>query len=86
VPESLRDLLLLYRARTGLIQRDRSTRVGVSRGSIQDGETGLSYPTAERHEALIHPLLEGGALTAGKEAAWSGATTRYPAAVSASMN
>ena len=66
--ETFRSLLLRLRGRTGLIQRDLATRVGVSRGSVQDWEAGVSYPTAERLQALIRVLLEAGALTAGKEA------------------
>ena len=64
-PESFRSLLLRYRARTGLIQRDLATRAGVSRGSVQDWETGISFPSAERLQALIRTLLEGGGLTPG---------------------
>jgi DNA-binding XRE family transcriptional regulator len=57
-PESFRGLLLRHRGRTGLIQRDLATRAGVSRNSVQDWESGLSYPTAERLQGLIRALLE----------------------------
>jgi WD40 repeat protein/transcriptional regulator with XRE-family HTH domain len=62
-------LLLLYRGRTGLIQRDLAARVGVSRNALQDWESGLNYPTAERFQVLIQVLLEAGGLTLGREAA-----------------
>src|SRR6185312_2282970 len=54
--------------RTGLTQRDLAARAAVSRGSVQDWEAGVSYPTAERLQALIRVLLEAGGLTAGQEA------------------
>jgi WD40 repeat protein/transcriptional regulator with XRE-family HTH domain len=67
-PESFRGLLLRHRGRTGLIQRDLATRAGVSRGAVQDWESGLNHPTAERLKALIRVFLEAGGLTAGQEA------------------
>jgi DNA-binding XRE family transcriptional regulator len=60
-PESFRGLLLRHRGRTGLTQRDFATRAGVLRNSVQDWESGLSYPTAERLQRLIRALLEGAA-------------------------
>jgi transcriptional regulator with XRE-family HTH domain len=57
-PESFRGLLLLHRRRTGLTQRDLAVRAGVSLGSIQDWETGITLPTAERLQRLIRALLE----------------------------
>ncbi|HEY2201053.1 MAG TPA: NB-ARC domain-containing protein, partial [Solirubrobacteraceae bacterium] len=76
-------MLLRYRARTGLGQRDLATRASVSRGSIQDWETGLSYPTVDRLRALIGALLECGGLTAGREASeaqqlWAAAEREAP--------
>jgi WD40 repeat protein/transcriptional regulator with XRE-family HTH domain len=68
-PESFRNLLLRYRGRTGLIQRELATRTGVSRSSIQDWEAGLSHPTAERLQALIQALLNADGLTVGRETA-----------------
>ena len=68
-PESFRGLLLGHRARTGLTQRDLARQAGVSRGAVQDWESGLNYPTAERLQALIRVLLDAGGLTAGREAA-----------------
>src|SRR6266516_7190689 len=81
--ESFRGLLLRYRARTGLIQRDLAARAGVSRGAVQDWEAGLNYPTAERLQALIQVLLEAGGLTLGREAAearelWAAAEREAP--------
>src|SRR5437588_232443 len=66
--ESFAGLLLRYRGRTGLTQRDLAARLGTSRRSIQDWESGAYYPTAERLQALILVLLESGGLTAGREA------------------
>jgi WD40 repeat protein/transcriptional regulator with XRE-family HTH domain len=66
--ETFRGLVLRHRGRTGLIQRDLAARTGVSRNSIQDWESGLSYPTAERLQGLIRALLETGGLAAGREA------------------
>ena len=68
-PESFRGLLLRHRGRTGLIQRDLASRVGVSRNALQDWESGINFPTAERLQALIRVLLDAGGLTAGREAA-----------------
>src|SRR5690348_14155964 len=66
-PESFRGLLLRHRGRTGLIQRDVAARAGVSRGAIQDWESGVNYPSAKRLQALIRVLLEADGLTAGQE-------------------
>ncbi len=67
--ESFRGLLLRHRGRTGLIQRDLAARAGVSQSSVQDWESGVNHPAAERLQALIRVLLEAGGLTAGREAA-----------------
>ena len=56
MPESFRDLLLRYRARTGLTQRDLAARLGIGRRTLQDWETGISHPSAERLQALIEGL------------------------------
>ena len=66
--ESFAGLLPRYRGRTGLTQRDLAARLGTSRRSIQDWESGAYYPSAERLQALILVLLESGGLTAGREA------------------
>ena len=65
--ESFAGLLLRHRGRTGLTQRDLAARSGTSRRSVQDWESGLSYPTGERLQALIQVLLEAGGLTLGRE-------------------
>src|SRR4051794_12762198 len=82
-PESFRGLLLRHRGRAGLIQRDLAARAGVSRGALQDWETGVNHPTAERLQALIRVLLEAGSLTAGREASearslWAAAGREAP--------
>jgi DNA-binding XRE family transcriptional regulator len=66
-PESFRSLLLRYRGRTGLIQRDLAVRAGVSLRSVQDWESGVTLPTAERLQALVRTLLEEHGLTPGHE-------------------
>ena len=68
MPQSFRDLLLRNRGRTGLTQRDLAARAGVSRGSVQDWENGVNFPTAARLRRLIGVLLENGGFTAGQEA------------------
>jgi len=67
-PESFRGLLLLHRGRTGLTQRNLAARAGVSLRSIQDWETGITLPTAERLQRLIRALLEAGGLSPDHEA------------------
>src|SRR5260370_35935183 len=68
IAESFQGLLLRHRARTGLTERQLGARAGVSRGSVQDWEAGLSYPDAQHLQALIAALLEAGGLTRGSEA------------------
>ena len=65
--ESFQGLLLRHRGRTRLTQRQLAARVGVSRRSVQDWESGLNYPDAQHLQALIVALLEAGGLTAGYE-------------------
>ena len=82
-PESFRSMLLRHRGRTGLIQRHFAARAGVSHRSVQDWESGVNYPTAERLQALIRVLLESGGLTTGREAAearelWAAAEREAP--------
>jgi WD40 repeat protein/transcriptional regulator with XRE-family HTH domain len=62
-----RGLLLRHRTRTGLIQRVLAARIGVSLRSVQDWETGLTYPTVERLQALVRALLDAGGFTLGRE-------------------
>jgi transcriptional regulator with XRE-family HTH domain len=81
--ESFRGLLLRHRGRTGLTQRNVAARAGVSHRSVQDWESGVNYPTAERLQGVIRVLLEAGGLTAGREAAeahelWEAAEREAP--------
>ena len=62
-------MLLRYRGRSGLTQRALAERVGVHRRSVQEWEIGVTYPSAERLEALLRVLLEAGGLTAGQQEA-----------------
>jgi transcriptional regulator with XRE-family HTH domain len=82
-PEPFRGMLLRHRGRTGLIQRQFGTRAGVSHRSVQDWESGLNYPSAERLQAIVRVLLEAGGLTAGQEASearelWAAAEREAP--------
>src|ERR1700730_8333661 len=65
--ESFAGLLLRHRGRTGLTQRDLAARLGTTRRSLQDWESGAYYPNVERLQALILALLESGGLTIGRE-------------------
>ena len=81
--ESFAGLLLRHRGRTGLTQRELAARLGTNRRSVQDWESGVSYPTGERLQALILALLESGGLTVGREAAeandmWAAALREAP--------
>src|ERR1700687_1682613 len=81
--ESFAGLLLRHRGRTGLTQRDLAARLGTTRRSVQDWESGAYYPSAERLQALIQVLLESGGLTAGREAVeahqlWAAALREAP--------
>src|SRR5437879_1461440 len=67
--ESFAGLLLCHRGRTGLTQRELAARLGTSRRSIQDWESGVYWPSAERLQGLILVLIEAGGLTLGFEAA-----------------
>jgi len=83
IGESFQGLLLRHRGRTGLTQRQLAARVGVSRGSVQDWEAGLSYPDAQHLQALIAAILEAGGLTRGSEAIdaealWAAALRQAP--------
>jgi transcriptional regulator with XRE-family HTH domain len=81
--ESLQGLLLRHRGRTGLTQRELAARVGVSIRTVQDWEAGVSYPGAERLQALIAAFLSSGGQAAGREAIeaqelWSTALREAP--------
>src|SRR4051794_15838822 len=81
--ESFAGLLLRHRGRTGLTQRDLAARLGTTRRSVQDWESGAYYPSAERLQSLILVLLELGGLTVGHEAVeahelWAAALREAP--------
>src|SRR5947209_20046513 len=83
IEESFQGLLLRFRGRTGLTQRQLAERVGVSRRSVQDWETGLNYPDAQHLQALIVAILDSGGLTLGEEttearALWAAALRQAP--------
>jgi WD40 repeat protein/transcriptional regulator with XRE-family HTH domain len=66
--ESFRGLLLGYRGRSRLTQRELAARVGAHRRTVQDWEAGANYPTAGMLQTLIGVLLDAGGLSAGREA------------------
>jgi transcriptional regulator with XRE-family HTH domain len=66
---SFRGLLLRYRGRTGLTQREVAGRVGVNRRSVKGWELGAGVAGADRLEELIRVLLEADGLTPGQETA-----------------
>src|SRR5260370_319197 len=65
--KSFRGLLVRHRGRVGLTQRELAVRMGSSRRTLQDWESGVGYPSTERLRALITALLESGGLTVGHE-------------------
>src|SRR5262249_40033877 len=67
--EGFAGLLLRYRGRTHLTQAQLAARTGVHVRSVQSWEAGISYPSADRLQALIAALLQTGGLIAGREAA-----------------
>jgi DNA-binding XRE family transcriptional regulator len=58
--EPFQSLLLRYRGRTGLTQRELAARAGVHVRSVQDWESGTNYPGSPRLQALIGVLFGGG--------------------------
>src|SRR5258708_13833066 len=65
--KSFRGLRLRHRGRIGLPQRGLAVRMGSSRRTLQDWESGGGYPSTERLRALITALLASGGLTVGHE-------------------
>jgi WD40 repeat protein/transcriptional regulator with XRE-family HTH domain len=65
--ERFNGLLLRYRGRTGLTQRDLAARAGVSMRALQGWETSLTFPGTTRLQALIVALLDAGGLSTGRE-------------------
>jgi len=60
--ESFQGLLLRYRGRSGLTQRELAARVGVSMRTFENWEAGFNYPSAQPLQALITALLAAGGL------------------------
>src|SRR5258708_34178047 len=65
--ESFQGLLLRYRGRSGLTQRELAARMGVSMRTVENWEAGVNYPSAQPLQALIAALLEAGGLNVGRE-------------------
>src|SRR5215510_7080743 len=59
--------LLILRTRTALTQSALAEQIGVHRRSLQNWETGESYPKAEMLQRLIAVFLRQHAFTAGQE-------------------
>src|SRR5262249_10352875 len=66
VAESFRGLLLQYRGRSGLTQRELAARIRSNRRTIQDWEEVINYPSAQRLQALITALLGSAGLAQGR--------------------
>jgi transcriptional regulator with XRE-family HTH domain len=62
-----RGLVLVLRARTGLLQRELAAAVGVTERTVQTWEAGSNYPNAERLKRLISVCLRRGAFVPGRE-------------------
>src|SRR6202521_5905561 len=60
--ESFQGLLLRYRGRSGLTQRELAARVGVSMRTVENWEAGVNYPSAQSLQALITGLPVAGGL------------------------
>src|SRR5262245_41704857 len=59
--------LLILRTRTALTQSALAEQIGVHRRSLQNWETGESYPKAEMLQRLIAVFLDQGIFTPGLE-------------------
>jgi DNA-binding XRE family transcriptional regulator len=67
--EDFHGLLLRFRGRTALTQRQVATRIGASARSIQAWEAGVSYPGTNSLKALITCFVESDGFARGQEAA-----------------
>jgi transcriptional regulator with XRE-family HTH domain len=67
--QSFGGLVLRYRQRTSLTQRELASRLGLNARMVRDWEAGLTYPTATGLKGLIAALFEAGGLRRGSEAA-----------------
>src|SRR4029077_3241330 len=81
--ESFQGLLLRHRGRTRLTQGELAARAGVSKRTLQDWEAGVSYPGAERLQALIAAFVSSGGQAVGREEVeaqelWSAALREAP--------
>src|SRR5947209_19780330 len=65
--EEFRGLILRLRGRTHMSQAQLAARAGVHHRSIQAWESGVSYPSGDRLQALIQAFLETGAFGRGRE-------------------
>src|SRR5262245_34288956 len=65
--EPFRGLLLRFRGRVGPSQTQLAERTGVHLRSIQAWESGVSFPSTDRLQALTQALLEAGAFANGQE-------------------
>jgi WD40 repeat protein/transcriptional regulator with XRE-family HTH domain len=65
--ERFAGLLLRYRLRARLTQRELAIRAGVNMRTVQGWETGVMYPAAERLQTLLASLLEAGGFNSGHE-------------------
>jgi transcriptional regulator with XRE-family HTH domain len=65
--ERFAGLLLRCRGRTHFTQSQLASRTGVHMRSLQSWEAGVSYPSADRLQALISAFLETGGLAPGRE-------------------
>src|SRR5262245_66489820 len=59
--------LFTLRSRAKLTQAELASQIGVNRRSVQNWESGETYPTAENLRALIALLIKVGAFTPGHE-------------------
>src|SRR5215213_3371555 len=78
--------LLMLRTRIALTQSALADELGVHRRSVQNWETGVSYPKAETLQRLIGVFLQYGAWTRNHERAeaqalWDQATQDAPHAL-----
>src|SRR5260370_8740994 len=67
--ESFQGLILRFRGRTALTQRQLAERSGASTRSVQAWEAGISYPGTDNLQALIACFLEGGGFAQGRQRA-----------------
>jgi WD40 repeat protein/transcriptional regulator with XRE-family HTH domain len=77
------DLVLQFRGRIGLTQRDLAGALGVHVHSVQAWETGTSHPGLASLQALIATILRTGGFTTGREeteavALWAAAMREAP--------